>query len=449
MEDEFSGLDCSSRRLERRFIRTMETLSKHPDKSIWFCSENRAEAKAIYRLLGNGNLERGEVLRAHRQSTIKRIKQHGGTILAVQDTTSLNYNTHGKTEGIGYISDKSLGVNIHSCLAVTTDGLVLGLLDQTSYSRAQARDGSQSNWQKRLRPLEEKESGRWASALESSTEGLPGAAKLITVCDREGDIYELFDTAESGGHLLLVRAAWNRLANGNQKTLDCMRRKRCDGKAEVAVPRDSRRNLKERKAVLQIRHRHFEIRCPPPLKDRGLKDSLKVWVIYAKEENPPEGAEPVEWFLMTNEPVETAEAAYERVRYYAQRWKIERFHYVLKSGCGVEKLQERSMDKTTLLVLMYSVIAVVIMNMAYIARIHPEEPCTALLEEDEWKLLYRAANKTKNAPEKPYTMQEALTYISWLGGPKKAPSDGPPGLKTVWEGMKTLNTLMEFRECMT
>jgi hypothetical protein len=101
----------------------------------------------------------------------------------------------------------------------------------------------------------------------------------------------------------------------------------------------------------------------------------------------------VEWFLMTNEPVETAEAAYERVYYYTQRWKIERFHYVLKSGCTVEKLQERSMDKTTLLVLMYSVIAVMIMNLTYIARIAPEKPCTIFFEENEWKMLYCTANK--------------------------------------------------------
>jgi len=119
MEDEFAGLDCNSSRLEKRFIRTMETLSKQPDKSIWSCSENRAEAKAIYRMLGNENLDREEILRAHREDTIRRMMQSGGTILAVQDTTSLNYNTHGKMEGIGYIGEKTLGVNIHSCLALT------------------------------------------------------------------------------------------------------------------------------------------------------------------------------------------------------------------------------------------------------------------------------------------------------------------------------------------
>jgi hypothetical protein len=151
MGEEFADLDFNSSRLEQRFIRTMETLSKQPDKSIWFCSENRAEAKAIYRLLGNENLDREEVLRAHREATVRRMVQQGGTILAVQDTTSLNYNTHVKTEGIGYISDKTLGVNIHSCLAVSTEGLVLGVLDQTSYNRVQARDDSRSHESKKTR----------------------------------------------------------------------------------------------------------------------------------------------------------------------------------------------------------------------------------------------------------------------------------------------------------
>ena len=198
---------------------------------------------------------------------------------------------------------------------------------------------------------------------------------------------------------------------------------------------------------MQIRYRRYEIKRPKILdKNKSLKGSLEICVIHAKEESPPKGVAPIEWFLMTNEPVETVEAAYERVFYYTQRWKIERFHYVLKSGCGVEKLQERSMDKTTMLVLMYSVIAVMIMNMTYIARIRPKEPCTIFFEEEEWKVLYCTANKTKKAPGKPYSIQEAVTYLGRLGGPKRAPSDGPPGVETVWLGLITLNTLLAYRE---
>ena len=144
MREEFAGLDFNPSRLEKRFVKTMETLTGQPDKSIWFCSGNRAEAKAIYRMLGNEDLDREEILRTHREATVRRMAQHGGTILAVQDTTSLNYNTQTKMEGIGYISDKALGVNIHSCLAVTADGLVLGLLAQSPYNRTHPADATRA-----------------------------------------------------------------------------------------------------------------------------------------------------------------------------------------------------------------------------------------------------------------------------------------------------------------
>src|SRR5215469_17414434 len=93
MQEEFAGLDLNSSRLEKRFIKTMETLSGQPDKSIWSCSENRAEAKAIYRLLSNDNVHREKILQTHREATIRRMIQSEKIILAVQDTTGLNYNT--------------------------------------------------------------------------------------------------------------------------------------------------------------------------------------------------------------------------------------------------------------------------------------------------------------------------------------------------------------------
>jgi hypothetical protein len=188
MAKEFEGLDFHSARLEQRFIRTMETLAGQPDKSVWEASENRAEAKAIYRMLGNESFDREEIMRAHREATIRRMSEHGGTILLVQDTTGVNYNTHAKTEGTGYISENTLGVNIHSCLAVTADGLVLGVLDQSGYNREEPKDESASHDGKKTRPIEEKESFRWLETLERSTANIPEEVRAITVCDREGDM---------------------------------------------------------------------------------------------------------------------------------------------------------------------------------------------------------------------------------------------------------------------
>jgi hypothetical protein len=169
MEEEFAGLDFHSIRLEDRFIQTMETLCKQPDKSIWEASKNRAEAKAIYRMLGNDAFDREEIIKAHREATLRRMADYGGTILAVQDTTGVNYNTHLKTEGIGYISDKTMGVNVHSCLAVTAGGLILGVLDQSGYNRPEAKDETAGHESKKVRPIEEKESFRWRGLKSEKT----------------------------------------------------------------------------------------------------------------------------------------------------------------------------------------------------------------------------------------------------------------------------------------
>jgi hypothetical protein len=94
--------------------------------------------------------------------------------------------------------------------------------------------------------------------------------------------------------------------------------------------------------------------------------------------------------------------------------------------------RERSIDKTTTLIFMYSIIAVILLNMTYAARLTPELPCSLVLGEDEWKLLYCAADKTKKEPPKPYSIKEAVDYPGRLGGPKRSPGDGPPGVKTGW-----------------
>jgi hypothetical protein len=95
---------------------------------------------------------------------------------------------------------------------------------------------------------------------------------------------------------------------------------------------------------------------------------------------------------------------------------------------------------------MYSIIAVMILNMTYAARLVPDLPCSLLFGEDEWKLLYCAANKTKKEPEKPYRIKEAADYLGRLGGPKRAPSDGPPGVKTIWIGLMKLHILLAYRQ---
>jgi hypothetical protein len=258
---------------------------------------------------------------------------------------------------------------------------------------------------------------------------------------------ELFAKAEEREEAFLIRIAQNRMTVENKRILNETRKKRRQGRVGVTIPRDSRSGIQEREAVLQTRYAPFTVRRPRILNPvKTPPESVEVTVIYVKEEHPPKGNGPIEWLLMASEPITTAEEAYTYVGYYMQRWKTERFHYVLKSGCAIEKLQERSMGKTAAPILMRSIIAGKPLNMAYMGRLKPDVPCSVLLGPDEWKPLYCIANKTQKEPNKPYMMKEAVEYLGWLGGPKRAPSDGPPGVKTIWIGLMKLYILPTYRE---
>ena len=389
MEEEFADLDFHSVRLENRFVRTMETLYKQPGVSILEASKNKAEAKAIYRMLANENFDREKIIKVHHEATIRRMAGYGGTVLAVQDTTGINYNTHVKTKGIGYIGDKTLGLNIHSCLAVTTKGLVLGLLDQSGYSGSQPENETASHDAKNASTVDKKENALWLETLDRSMADIPETVKVITVCDLEGSMDELFAKAQSLRKPVLIRIVQNRMTVENKRILEEIRKTQCRWRIEVTIPRDRGNSIPERKTVLQLRYDRYPVKMPRILdKNKPLPKTIDLHIIYVKEENPVKEESPIEWFLATSEPVNSALDAYEYVGYYTRRWKTGRFHYALKSGCAIEKLQERSMDKTTTLVFMYSVITAMMLNTKYAGRLTSGTPGSPLLGEDEWKLLY-------------------------------------------------------------
>jgi hypothetical protein len=445
MLEEFAGIDFGSERLEKRFKKTMEKISKEPEKSIWLASGNRSEAKAVYRMLSNEKLNDEEILRQTAESTRHRIAESGSeVILAVQDTMGVNYDGHVKTTGIGWIGDKTLGVNVHSSIAVTPEGLTLGLLSQTSWTRKVRSDTSASRDKKKERPIEDKESYRWLETMESSEKHIPSGVKVIHICDRDGDMYELYEKASKEKRLFVIRILQNRVTVNSGKIIDETKASAVIGSMMVTIPRNSQKKQPEREATLNVRAKTFDVKKPNWRRnDKHLSESVRMTVIYISEEQPPDGIEPIKWLLATNESVVDANDAMKISGYYIQRWKIERFHYVMKSGCQIEKIQQRSVDKIITLILMYSVISIKILNMTYLARISPELPCDIIFGEDEWKILYCTVNKTQIPPNEPYTIAEAVIFIARLAGWGGAKSDGAPGLKVIWLGLSKLNFLLD------
>jgi hypothetical protein len=209
-----------------------------------------------------------------------------------------------------------------------------------------------------------------------------------------------------------------------------------EGKASPGRP--------EREAALRARYAAYSIKRPrTPNKVKALPEPRDLRVVDVKEERPPKGKEGMEWLLAAGEPAASPEEAYGYAGCYMRRWKAGRFHCALKGGRAVEKFQKRAIDKATTLILTRSIIGVMTLNMTYAARLAPESPCSLLLGEEEWKSLYCAANKSEQEPKKPYTLKD---YLGWLGWPKRAPCDGPPGVRTVWIGLMKLYVLPDRRE---
>ncbi len=367
-------------------------------------------------------------------------------ILAVQDTTSLNYATHPETEDLGPIAstkDGAIGLELHNTMAFNTKGTPLGLLDIQCWARNKEEFGKKH--ERSNLPIEDKESYKWLKSFKATTEIQKQIPKtvIVNVCDREADIYEFFEltTSDEKKPRLLVRANYNRKVNGEQKKLwnDLLTRK-ISGIQEVNTPR--KKNVPSRKADLTIRFSEVEL-IAPYRKGKGKRENIKIWAVLAKEENAPNGIKPLEWMLLTTIPVTTFEEALEKVKWYTTRWGIEIFHKTLKSGCRIEQRQLVKARRLKSCLAIDMVLAWRIYYLTKLGREVPDAPCTVFFEEEEWKAL--VAHKTKNpvAPLKPPTLRETVRMVSSMGGFLGRKSDGEPGTQALWLGLQRLEDITD------
>jgi hypothetical protein len=433
----------NSPRLEMRLAKFLQSKSEHPGESILGTTNNRGQAKAVYNMLSNDKFDIDEIKNAYARQTAVRISNEQ-TVLLIQDTTTNNLNTHKKTEGLGWCDEFNKGAMVHTCLAVTITGVPLGILSQTITTRPQNKDNSATKEEKKSRPIEEKESCRWLETMTAANSFIQQNANIIHICDREGDFYEFNTHALKNGGKFIVRIVHNRVIQEHTKVFDFIRQQPSQGILEISVPRDTGNGEKARIAQLEVRFMQVSFKKPKNRREAHLPEEISATVVHVAGREPLNKAGPIEWFLLTTEEVRHFTGAIRIVEYYVQRWKIERFHFILKSGCKVEQIQERTFKRQSSLIFLYSIVAVYIMYLMYLGREKPFLPCDILFDREEWPILYCAANKTKKAVNEPYTINEAIKYLGKPGGFAGAPSDGEPGAKVIWRGLNVLYTLLDY-----
>jgi hypothetical protein len=240
VEKEFQTIDFGSKRLEKRFLKVMNDLSQEPEKSIWLASGNRANAKAAYRMIGNEEFTKENILTAHQTAiNTRNSNQDNNILLAIQDTTSANYDTHKKMVDLGYNCDKSLGINIHSCLLITPDGITIGLVDQNTTTR-ETNNNTRSPHEKQKRKIQDKESGRWLQTMQTAQNNAPKNTKLIHIADREGDIYEWYNLAQNTNQSFIIRAKHDRLTPQGTHIWEEVVRSKPKGQIKLIIPKNSK-----------------------------------------------------------------------------------------------------------------------------------------------------------------------------------------------------------------
>jgi hypothetical protein len=424
------------KRINRRANNMLDTMAKQCQKSLpeIFC--NNADLKGAYRFFSNNLVTPKKILQPHVEATIKRCIQQD-TVLVIQDSSDCDYDFMNCLEGFESMHihvDK--GFRIHPQLATTEKGTPLGLLNSFNYTRK----ANASEKHRNSLPIEEKESYRWLLGYREACELAEKAPNttVISIADREGDIYECFAEAQDPTIThkaeILVRAKHNRsLLESKDDTINKLEKKLIRSpvqfEAELTL---SQPGKKKRKANLVIRASEVTFKAPNTCKKKSLAP-IKMNAVLVTELETPKGEEPLCWLLLTTLPIDSIEDIKRIITLYSQRWSIEIFFKVLKSGCKIDSRQFQETDRIENFIAFAMIVAWKVMLITYLPREYPDVPCSIIFTEIEWKLIYKRVYENKRPlPQKEPTLKEMSLLVAMLGGYQKRKD--PPGIQTTWRG---------------
>jgi len=444
--NEFADAELGDVRRTKRLVELAHVLAQHPTAALPEACGDGAMLKAAYRFFSNDDIDPQDVLSSHIESTYSRLDKVP-LVLAVQDTTEVDWTSHPATTGLGPLGHTACqGLHVHSTLAFTPERVPLGLLAQHVW----ARDPDDVGKRKRRKqlPISQKESQKWLTSLEAvfNARACCAPTRFVSVGDREADVFDLLAAERPVGVELLVRAAWDRCVEVPERYVwATVAAQPVVEHLTLQVPR--RGTQPGREATLARRWCPLTL-CPPRHRKSAGLPSVALWAVQVREIDPPMDVKPIEWLLLTTVEVRTAADAVERVTWYVCRWGIEVWHRILKSGCRIEARQLATGERLQRCLTLYSVIAWRVFYAIMLARAVPEMPCNVLLEIEEWQALYCAIHHCPTPPEEPPSLDQAVRWIAQLGGFVGRRRRDQPGAETLWRGFQHLTDLTRMYRIM-
>ena len=439
-KDTFGDAALGDKRLTKRLELIAAQLSSSIGTSLAAsCNGDEAALEGSYRFIRNNQFTAENIAEGGFLSTVRK-SANRDVLLAIEDTTSLAF-THNVREQLGDLGGPknahSRGFIVHTSLML--DGETeetLGLIDQNRWCRDAADRGKKH--QRDNRPYDEKESYKWEENSRVISERMGDLMpNVISVCDREADVYEYISYKIENNQRFIVRASNDRNVEDTKNSLfaQISEAKKI---GEYCIEITQKGGRKARAATIILQAKEITI-MPPERKVKNGLTPLTINVVFATEENCPKDVEPLQWILITTEDISSFANARKITRYYELRWRIEEFHKAWKSGAGAEEQRMQDANNLEKMVVLLAFIAVRLLQLKEgleKEKIEPSEkiPCTTMLSKEEWAMLWFSTYEHKALPKKPESLKWAYCAIAKLGGWVDSKRTGKASWATIWKG---------------
>lgn len=451
----FGQADLGHARRTKRLVQLGSAVMSAPDQPLPNQCKNAAQRKAAYRLLSNPAVDPHAIQHAYRQATLARCADYP-VVLCVQDTTEIDLTTRKAMKGRGKLGGGTTqGLLQHSGMAVVpadddqpldSPATPIGILHQQWDQRSEPPKGETTRQLQQRRT----DADVWQETTQAIAALGPTPTRLIHVGDRHMDIFRFLQCCVDVGHGYVARARFDRkVLDDDGQAVDSiwsrLESQPASEMREVTVHQQRTAKGEVRCAARQAKLavRYAPVTLPPPTNDVRTKGDtpIECYAVLVQEVDPPEGTKPLEWMLLTSEPVTCEADAWRIVRYYRHRWIIEEWHRVLKEGCALEEGQFDDAKDIQRLAAIKAVVAMHLLQLRDLAETAGDDP-QALQQMMPWEWIVAVAMLAKTVASELTPAKFQLT-VAKRGGYLNRKSDPRPGWKVLWRGWNEIQFLVE------
>ena len=390
-----------------------------------------AATEAYYRLLRNPRVTPDAIIAPHMSEAYQQ--PTSGRLLVAHDTTDIRHATATEADDVYDLGGGHRGYRAHAALLIDEQhGAPIGLGHLEVIERP-GRNGPESE--------------RWHRGVESVARETVDADTVIHLCDSEGDAYTLMARILELGQDFIIRECQDRFVTTEEghdgPILSVSEEMTIAGQFRVDVPARKRTRTRpkekkrsgrtERQAVLDVKAFKVLVRRPRKL-SKTLPDELAIWFVAAKETDPPEGEDPIDWRLWLTLPVTNLDEAIEALELYKKRWRIEELFNALKNGCGFAKGRFESRATSATALALHLPVAVGLLRLRALGESGRDLSPDTVVDETQLEVLRTLDSKLPRQP----TASDVMWSIARMGG--FLPQNKRAGWQVLGRGLTKLFT---------